>query len=197
MNFWDERFAEAEYAYGTAPNRFLESQLSYLPPGHIVFPAEGQGRNAVHAAQKGWQVSAFDTSPVARQRALEWAQQQRVTLDYQLADLANPPFLSGTFDALGLIFAHTPAEVRQQIHQQLAALLKPGGTLILEGFSKHQLGRSSGGPQTESMLFSVSTLEADFGHLDILDLAEVFAELDEGPYHQGEAALLRLVARQR
>ncbi|NVM67000.1 hypothetical protein FHW88_005321 [Mucilaginibacter sp. SG538B] len=59
---WDQRYAEEEFAYGEQPNNFLQQQLSLLKPGKILFPAEGEGRNAVFAAGLGWAVSAFDIS---------------------------------------------------------------------------------------------------------------------------------------
>lgn len=196
LDFWDQRFAEDVYAYGTAPNRFFEAQLAHLTPAHILLPAEGQGRNAVHAARQGWQVTAFDTSQVGQGRALALAQQYGVQLDYHLADFAAPPFAPATFDALGLIFVHTLPELRPQIHRQLSVLLKPGGVLILEGFSQAQFGRPSGGPQDQNKMFTCPMLQEDFGHMEILLLEEVDEVLDEGPYHQGAAARIRLVARQ-
>lgn len=58
--FWNRRYREKEFAYGIEPNEFLKEQLAQLPPGRILFPGEGEGRNAVYAAQLGWQVNSFD-----------------------------------------------------------------------------------------------------------------------------------------
>jgi hypothetical protein len=57
---WNERYAAAEYIYGTTPNMFLRTQLAALPTGRLLLPAEGEGRNAVHAAREGWQVDTVD-----------------------------------------------------------------------------------------------------------------------------------------
>ena len=51
---WNERFGKAEYAYGTKPNSYLKQQLGHIKAGSILFPAEGEGRNAVYAAKLGW-----------------------------------------------------------------------------------------------------------------------------------------------
>ena len=66
--FWNERYAKAEYVYGEEPNDFLKEQLK---PGHGVwlFPAEGEGRNAVYAASLGLQVVAFDQSEAGRAKS--------------------------------------------------------------------------------------------------------------------------------
>lgn len=67
--FWDTRFAEPVYAYGTEPNRFFKEQLLKLSPGKILFPAEGEGRNAVYAAKQGFDVYAFDYSKEGQRKA--------------------------------------------------------------------------------------------------------------------------------
>jgi hypothetical protein len=47
-NFWNTRYKETEYAYGTEPNEFLKAN-SHLLKSHskILCLAEGEGRNAV------------------------------------------------------------------------------------------------------------------------------------------------------
>jgi hypothetical protein len=61
-DFWNERYGWDESAYGEQPNEYFKKQLAQLEPGEILMPAEGEGRNAVHAAKSGWHVKAFDTS---------------------------------------------------------------------------------------------------------------------------------------
>jgi hypothetical protein len=51
--FWNQRYAEAAFAYGSEPNAFFAEQLSKLEPGKLLLPAEGEGRNAVFAAKNG------------------------------------------------------------------------------------------------------------------------------------------------
>jgi hypothetical protein len=41
---WNERYAEDDYAYGTAPNDFLVEQADRLPEGPVLCLAEGEGR---------------------------------------------------------------------------------------------------------------------------------------------------------
>ncbi|MDX1604123.1 MAG: SAM-dependent methyltransferase, partial [Salinimicrobium sediminis] len=82
QEFWNERYQREEYIYGKDPNEYLKAQLKNLTPGRILFPAEGEGRNAVHAAKKGWQVSAFDQSEEGRKKALRLAEAEGVEIDY-------------------------------------------------------------------------------------------------------------------
>jgi hypothetical protein len=74
---WNERYSKDEFAYGEQPNKFLKEQLEKLAAGTILFPAEGEGRNAVFAAQLGWTVSAFDISAEGKNKANRLAEKNK------------------------------------------------------------------------------------------------------------------------
>jgi hypothetical protein len=186
--FWNERYAAEEYIYGTEPNQFYREQLEELPPGKILFPAEGEGRNAVFAATKGWQVSAFDASAEAKKKAENLAREKNV-------EKVSLP--KESFDCLALIYAHMPSLKRKEYHQKLASFLKPGGTLILEGFSKKQIENNTGGPRNVEMLFSEEELRNDFNFFAELSISETDVTLDEGPFHQGQASVIRMVGKNK
>lgn len=195
VTFWDLRFAEEGFAYGEEPNRYLREQLDGLPAGSLLLPAEGEGRNAVWAATRGWDVLAFDTSTVGRDKALATARRKGVEIAYQLRSVAEPMHdLESRFDAVGLVFMHLPAEIRTIAHQGVARCLRPGGTLILEAFSKEQLERGTGGPRDLGLLYEATELEKDFVGLEILSIEEREVELDEGSYHSGVASVVRVIA---
>lgn len=192
---WDQRYASEEFVYGKLPNVFFKEQLDLISPGRLLLPAEGEGRNAVYAAGLGWEVWAFDQSRAGRDKALKLAHEKNVKINYSVSDIEQTEYPENHFDAMGLIFFHTPESKRRIIHEKLAGYLKKGGTLILEGFSKNQLGKSSGGPADLSMLFSPEDLRKDFGQLEILSLGELEKVYEEGSFHQGLASVVRLVAR--
>src|SRR3954471_19317438 len=106
---WNERYRKNEFAYGEAPNNYLKEQLEKLNVGAILFPAEGEGRNAVYAARLGWKVSAFDISIEGKNKALRLAQANNVIIDYQVGDLQTLNYKPAQFDAIALIYAHFPA----------------------------------------------------------------------------------------
>ena len=60
--FWNQRYSDSEYAYGKKPNRFFKREIDRLNPGSLFLPGEGEGRNAVYAATKGWNGHALDSS---------------------------------------------------------------------------------------------------------------------------------------
>ena len=189
--FWNERFASTSYVYGTEPNEFLKTELEKLSPGKILFPGEGEGRNAVYAARLGWEVTAFDSSLQGKQKADRLAKSQNVRIDYQIASYEAAQFPADTFDCIALVFTHMPADKRNGYHQRFLQWLKPGGSLLLEGFSKEQIRYSSGGPKEVTMLWSADELAKDFEVLSQFSSQLVETDLHEGDFHRGKAAVIR------
>jgi len=193
---WDERFGGEAFAYGTEPNRWLEAQSPLLRPGsRILSLAEGEGRNATWLAARGHRVHAVDGSRVGLEKARRLAAARGVELETTVADLADfEPGRAG-YDAVVLIFLHLPPPLRALVHARAQAALAPGGLVILEAFTPRQLANASGGPRQAELLYEPATLAADFPGIAWDVLREETAELDEGPLHQGRAALVRGVGR--
>lgn len=199
---WNERFRNDEFAYGEEPNAWLKEQLEKLDPGTILFPAEGEGRNAVFAATLGWTVSAFDISVEGKKKAMRLAETHKVTIDYQLGELETLNYKPGQFDAIALIYAHFPAEIKSLYHKTLDQYLRKGGTVIFEAFSKDHLeylarNEQVGGPKDIAMLFSTDEIRADFPDYEIVELIETEIELKEGPFHNGTGSVIRFVGRKK
>ena len=191
--FWDDRYESRDYVYGTQPNHYFQQQLDAIEkPGRLLLLAEGEGRNAVYAAEKGWQVTAVDFSAKGREKALALAAERETNFDYLLADIRQFDIAAqGGWDVIGLIYAHFPAEWRAEIHQKCAAALRPGGRIILEAFNRKQLNRLSGGPKNIDLLFSKSMIEQDFEALEPVECVETTVFLKEGQGHSGLAELVR------
>jgi len=194
-NFWDQRYAEITYAYGKEPNVFFRQELDKMPAGCILLPAEGEGRNAVYAASQGWQVDAFDYSVSGQKKANQLAHEKNVSLNYLLSDIYTFDWPRDTYDAVGLFFVHLLPEARLFLHQKVMETLKPGGTLLLQGFSKEQLPLSTGGPKNPDMLFSTTLLEKDFLAYSLQLLVQESVILTEGPYHNGKAEVVKMVLK--
>lgn len=199
---WNERYANDEYAYGEQPNKYLEEQLKQLPAGSILFPAEGEGRNAVFAAKQGWKVFAFDISLEGQKKAQRLAERNQVTIDYQVGEFEKLNYGAGQFDAIALIYAHFPASIKSNLHKALSKYLRKGGTVIFEAFSKKHLqylalNEKVGGPKDIDSLFSIEEIRADFADYDFIELAETEVDLNEGLYHNGLGSVIRFVARKR
>ncbi len=193
--FWNDRYAEPEYAYGTKPNEFLKVELAKLKPGKILFVSEGEGRNAVYAALKGWDVYAFDLSRVGKQKALELAKSKNVEIHYQLADAAWVKYPKINFDVIVFIYAQFPEIVRKRVHEEAIKWLRKQGRIIVEGFTIDQLKHNSFGPKDAGMLYTPEIIADDFAGMVTEKLTVTSTMLDEGKYHQGRAEILRFVGR--
>ena len=194
QQFWDQRYAENETAYGYTPNKFFKQFIDQHKPGTILLPAEGEGRNAVYAAGKGWQVDAFDFSEVARKKALDFARSEKVAVNYELKDIADFK-ATKKYDAVALIYVHLLDNLRKKFHQEIYNSIKPGGYLIFEAFAKEQAELESSGPRDTALLYDAPTLCSDFPFLHLISCGQKEILLDEGDYHKGKAAVLRIIGQ--
>jgi cyclopropane fatty-acyl-phospholipid synthase-like methyltransferase len=195
-DFWNARYAEPGFAYGTEPNAFLVSQKHYLKPGmKTLAVADGEGRNGVWLAQQGLDVLSVDGSEVGLRKAQELARSRGVSLRTELADLTTWKWLEQEFDLVVVIFIHFMPEFRVRMHRQMLRALKPGGILIMEAFTPKQLEYKTGGPPVKEMLYRADMLREEFRECEILRLEEILTGLNEGPYHRGTAAVVRLIVK--
>lgn len=194
-DFWDKRYSGTGYAYGILPNSYFKLQIDKLQPGKILLPSEGEGRNAVYAAKLGWHVHALDFSENGREKALQLANENDVSLNYEVGSMQDIQLQENEYDAISLIYAHFPPQLRCKIHEKLIKSLKPNGLLIMEAFSKKQLGKESGGPQVLEMLYSLDEIKSDFAGLEFIEGEEQQIELTEGKFHSGLAEVVRFLAR--
>jgi SAM-dependent methyltransferase len=195
---WDERYAEPGFAYGTAPNDFLAQHVGRLPPGgEVLSLAEGEGRNAVFLAQRGFRVTAVDGSAVGMEKARQLAMQSGVEIGTIAADLAEFELGRNRWDGIVSIWCHVPSAVRVRLHAAVIAALRPGGVLLLESYTPKQLEYKTGGPPTADLLTTRSELERTLRGLEFVSCEEKTREVHEGRYHNGMSAVVQLVARKR
>ena len=190
---WDARYGTGSWLFGQEPNRYLESLSPRLRPGMTALClGDGEGRNGVWLAAQGHEVLSVDASAVGLDKARTLARQQGVALQTLQADLDTWTPEPASCDAVVLTYVHLPAQARPAIHRRLARALRPGGWLLLEAFHPGQLAFTSGGPKDVDMLYTLAALRQDFAGLLREELgAEVLANLDEGPGHQGPAQVVR------
>jgi 2-polyprenyl-3-methyl-5-hydroxy-6-metoxy-1,4-benzoquinol methylase len=205
LSIWDERYAGEEYHFGTKPNAFLVSQQNLLKPGmSCLAVADGEGRNGVWLAQLGLEVLSVDSSSVALEKAKKLAQLRSVTMKCEQVDLMQWEWsvLSSVeggenrFDVVAAIFIQfAPPGMREQMFTQIKHCLKPGGLLLLQGYTPRQLEYGTGGPSQAENLYTEALLRKEFSDMDILHLREHDDIIREGKGHSGMSALIDLVAR--
>jgi SAM-dependent methyltransferase len=192
--FWNERYNDVQYAYGTEPNDFLRS----LPIGSglkVLCLAEGEGRNGVYLAGLGNEVTCIDYAEEGLKKTVRLAEQLGVEVTCICADLGEINLDQNSWDLIIGIFAHFPLNVKQHIWPQMHAALKPGGQLIMEVYDQEQLRFGTGGPKHPDLLYSTEELQALVGQeFTEIKIEKVYREVNEGTYHNGASATIQVLA---
>jgi SAM-dependent methyltransferase len=182
--YWDQQFDSDSYFIGTHPAEFLELCLSELEPGKILLPGEGEGRNAVYAAKRGWSVEAFDFCSIAKQKALHLARQNRVSIEYWIDRFDSFKPRSTSYDVVAVLDLPSPQNVRAAGLSLIRKLIKDNGTFIYEGFTEHH--------------GSCWASKAELGQMFRTFQIEICQEYDVIRHHEGSdhcERVIRMVAR--
>lgn len=196
-DFWNARYANDDYIFGTAPNRFLASHADLIQTGmRALAVADGEGRNSVWLAEHGAQVHAVDVSPLALEKARTLAQKRSVTIQFEQADLLNWHWPEAEYDLVVAIFIQfaSPAQ-RAPIIAGIRRALKAGGLLILQGYTPKQIEFATGGPGNAENMYTETLLREWFGDWQIRHLREHEDFISEGTHHHGLSALIDLIAQ--
>lgn len=193
---WDERYAGDEYFYGTEPNDFLKQHVALIEAGgRVLCLGEGEGRNAVFLARRGFSVTAVDQSLVGLEKARRLAAAHGVSLTTQVADLATYRIEPRHWHAIISIWCHLPAALRRSVHEQVVAGLVPGGLFLLEVYTPDQLKYGTGGPKELDLLPTLADLRIDLAPLTFEIGRELVRNVQEGRGHSGQSAVLQVLAR--
>ena len=193
---WEKRFSVDDYIFGEAPNAFLAGQQSRLPKsGRALAVSDGEGRNGVWLAEQGLDVVSMDFSPKAQEKAHALAARRGVKLTTELADIFTYPWPTAAYDVIAVVFIQymSPAE-RAPVFAGIRQALKPGGLLLLEGYTPKQVEYGTGGPKEPENMYTRELLTKEFGGFAKVEIREYEAELHEGAGHGGISALIDLVA---
>ncbi len=196
---WNRRFEDEAYIFGTEPNAWLREQAGVWHAGQRVLSvADGEGRNSVWLASQGVQVDAFDLASVGVAKARRLAQTKGVSVNYSVSDCDSYAWPLAAYDGVAAIFVQfaDPA-MRERLFANIKRCLKPGGTLVLQGYTPRQLEFKTGGPPQVSHLYTETLLREAFADFEVLTLHDYEADLTEGDRHTGRSALIGLVARRR
>lgn len=193
---WNERYRRDEFVYGTEPNSFLAENAGLLQ-GPVLSLAEGEGRNAVYLASLGLTVVGVDSSEVGLAKAHKLAASRRVSIQTEVADLAVYEPTANFYGSVVSIFAHLPSAVRRRLYPLVEKSLLPGGTIVLESYSKSQLGRNTGGPKDLDMLMTAADVESGFPHCEVLLCRETERDVVEGSLHTGRAHVVQFIGKRK
>lgn len=194
---WNRRFEGEEFLFGTVPNAWLTEHAGLWRPGQrVLCVADGEGRNSVFLAKRGCAVDAFDIAAAGVAKARRLALEAGVTVNYAVADCDGFDWKAEHYDGVAAIFVQfADPPMRERLFANLVRCLKPGGLLVLQGYTPRQLEYKTGGPPFLSHLYTPELLRGAFAGMEVLELREYEAMLAEGQGHNGRSALIGLVAR--
>lgn len=194
---WNQRYTETGMLFGEQPNAWLRAHGTALPPaGRVLCVADGDGRNSVWLAKQGHRVDAFDISPVGVEKARRHAAANGVKVEFAVADGDALAWPEALYDGIAAIFIqYADPAPRARLFANFVRALKPGGVLLLLGYTPKQLVYRTGGPGVADNLYTEALLRESFAALQITELTEYEDELAEGTAHVGRSALIGLVAR--
>ncbi|WP_425259390.1 class I SAM-dependent methyltransferase [Rubrivivax sp. RP6-9] len=194
---WNRRYAGEDFLFGTEPNAWLRAHAGSLPSGgRILSVADGEGRNSVWLARQGFSVDAFDVADRAVEKARDFARRQGVSVNFAVADVDGFAWPEAAYDGVVAIFVQfADPPTRARLFERIVRSLKPGGVLVLQGYTPKQLDHGTGGPPLLSHLYTQEMLQAAFPELSVVTLRAYEAEIHEGQGHNGQSALIGLVAR--
>ena len=196
MITWDDRYSGADFYYGTQPNDFLVEQAKCIRAGgRVLCLAEGEGRNAVHLAGLGFDVTAVDQSAVGLEKARRLADEKGVTVRIVQADLGTWQIPVDAWDAVISIWCHLPSALRARVHRQVCAALCPDGVLILEAYTPDQLRHGTGGPKEADLMPTLAQLQDELQGLRFEIGTERERQVCEGQGHHGPSAVVQVLAR--
>lgn len=192
---WDEEYSVEEYVYGREPNEFLLQMSDRLKKGSVLCLAEGEGRNAVHLARRGFVPTAVDSSGVGLAKAEKLAKEFGVTIRTVTADLAEYVIEEGAWDSIVSISCHVHQDLRRRLHRDVVAGLKEGGTFLLEAYTPKQLELQTGGPPSAEYLMDLAVLKEELEGLDFMHGQELVRDVVEGINHTGKGSVVQVLAR--
>ena len=136
---WDHKYETPEYITGKEPVEWLKDHSDMLDgKGSALDIASGEGRNAVFAAEKGYQTLAVDISATGIEKAHALANEKGVTIETCVVDLDNWKIKQNAFDLI-LCFNF----LDRRIFPAIKCALKPGGLIFYETFTVDYLKYSS------------------------------------------------------
>ena len=202
-SIWSKRYRDVgkAYLFGTEPNRFLARREALLQNGsNAVSIADGEGRNSVWLAELGLEVTGIEISAVAIEKARHLAAARKIDVRFIQADMLAPGWppteMQDAFDwVVGIFIQLVGPEWRERQFEAMKQLTRPGGRILLQGYTPEQLEFRTGGPSAVENLYTADILRSAFADWEIEELVEYEDTLAEGTGHVGRSALIGMVAR--
>lgn len=128
---WNDTFRESD-GFSREPNALLVETIAGRRPGDALDLMMGQGRNALHLAAAGWNVTGIDISDEGVHLAREAAARRGLVLETIVGDVDTFEIGRERWDLVTLIYAG----VDPGLIERAKAGLRSGGLFVVEYFAR-------------------------------------------------------------
>ncbi|MCH9687826.1 MAG: class I SAM-dependent methyltransferase, partial [Deltaproteobacteria bacterium] len=141
-------------------------------------------------------VVATDVSSEALTKARRLADEHGARVDFRLVDVHDWAWPSAEYDAVvGVFIQFSPPSQRALVFDAIKRAVRPGGLVLLHGYTPEQVELGTGGPSEPDFMYTPQLLERAFVGWSCVKLRTYEKELQEGNRHVGRSALIDFVAR--
>jgi SAM-dependent methyltransferase len=160
---WDRQHGAKQGREQPAPflRQVFESRYTDITAGRALDIARGRGRNAIFLAEKGFEVTGIDISPVALARAEQRAKKKSLAIFWRQVDLENYTFEAAPYDLIVNI-----DYLQRSLLPSMKAALRTGGFIV---FDTYLIGQQAiGHPKNPDYLLSHNELLESFRDFRVL-----------------------------
>lgn len=196
---WDVRYSQEGYLFGTEPAAALRRHAARFPAAsRCLCIADGEGRNSVWLAEQGHEVTAWDSSKVAVEKAKRLAEARGVSVAFSVEDAAAYDWAAHQYDVVVAVFIQFAGpDLRDKMFEGMKAATRPGGLVFVHGYTPEQIKFGTGGPRQVENLYTEDLLRTQFDDFSI-ELLQVYeADIQEGTGHSGTSSLVDMIARRQ
>lgn len=193
---WNHSFSNKEFVYGTEVNAFIKEEAKrFEPNSKIACLAEGEGRNAVHLANLGHNVTAYDISEVGLDKANHLARMNEVTITTKQINLIEEDLPHNAFDHAILVFGHVHKDDQTRLLNNMIKTVKSGGLIMFEVYSTGQINFNTGGPGKLDYLYDPQTVLDLIKSYQVLHFYYGETERFEGSRHTGRCHVIQVIIK--
>ena len=197
---YDDGYRACPCFWGSRPARLVRTAAEMLGSGKALDVGCGDGKNAIHLSESGFDVSAFDLSPIAIENARAyWSERKSVA--WEIADLTDYNYGIAVYD---LVLATGPLhclESRASVRNALCKIqnaTRPGGLNVVSVFNDREQDLSGHAPSFAPILLPHQFYIDEYQDWEVLDASDRDL-LDEHPHtsKQHKHSITRLLAKKR